>query len=219
MGLCISHTEARPFWWLKILWVGGMMGLMITSQPKLKRRSIRMRGFDYSSPGGYYVTICTGMKQLYFGEIEKGEMKLSDDGNIAQKCWIDIPRHFPFVSIDRYVGMPNHVHGILWLNNMHSERKTEPVATIDCRGVQLNSPAGNEYFSRISPAKNTLGVIIRTYKAAVTTLSNKQCPFGFSWQRGYHDYVIRTEKELYAMRTYIINNPVNWSDDELYFRK
>ncbi|OGC94669.1 MAG: hypothetical protein A2W25_13950 [candidate division Zixibacteria bacterium RBG_16_53_22] len=183
---------------------------------KFKRKSIRLQGYDYSNPGGYAVTICTAMKLHYFGHIEKGEMTLSDVGKIAAKCWIDIPRHFTSVSLDRYIVMPNHVHGILWLNNQHRENKTGKWMATDCRGVQLNAPTKNEYFSRISPSKNTLGVIIRTYKAAVTTSCNKRSTVGFSWQRNYYEHIIRNEDDLNAIRQYILNNPANWANDEFY---
>jgi len=181
---------------------------------KFHRRSLRLRGYDYSRPGGYYVTICTARKQPFFGKIVQAKVILSHMGNIAMKCWLDIPRHFPSFSLDKFIIMPNHVHGILWINLQHS--KTASMKSIECRGVQLNAPTKSDYYSQISPLKNTLGVIIRTYKAAVTTRCDKLSAFGFSWQRYYHDHIIRDKAELFAIRKYIINNPANWNDDEFY---
>mgnify|MGYP002814623350 FL=1 len=79
------------------------------------RRSIRLRGHDYSDPGEYYVTICTHNRECVLGEIKDGEMRLSNAGEIAETCWLEIPRHFPNVVLDEFVIMPDHMHGILIL--------------------------------------------------------------------------------------------------------
>jgi REP element-mobilizing transposase RayT len=149
-------------------------------------------------------------EECYYGYIEKGKIILSDWGEIAEQCWNEIPIHFPWVSLDKYMVMPNHVHGILRINDNFLEINGG-------RGVQLNAPTAKiDYFSKISPSKYTLGVVIRTYKAAVTTLCNRNSLLGFSCQRNYYDRVSRNENELRVMRNYIINNPINWAKDEFY---
>jgi putative transposase len=79
------------------------------------RRSIRLKGYDYTQPGAYFVTLVTYERMPLFGEIVNGEMRLNDIGRVAERCWLDIPSHFPHVALDAFVIMPNHVHGILWI--------------------------------------------------------------------------------------------------------
>ncbi|MGI0487253.1 transposase [Pantanalinema rosaneae CENA516] len=81
------------------------------------RRSIRLKGYDYSSPGAYFITICTHQRQCLFGEIVDGEMRLNRLGQIARSQWLKIPHHHTQVELDAWVIMPNHIHGILILNN------------------------------------------------------------------------------------------------------
>lgn len=171
------------------------------------RQSIRLQGYDYSRPGGYFVTVCTRDQTTFFenNHIHK----------IAESYWLAIPDHFPNVELDQWVIMPNHLHGILIL---HESR----------RGVQLNAPttpssmlhdkpkpsshAGNK-FSKISPPKGSLSIIVRTFKASVTRECRRIGQNEFGWQRGYHDRIIRIEEELDRIRRYIEENPVKWELD------
>nr|WP_315862938.1 transposase [Thermosynechococcus sp. NK55a] len=77
------------------------------------RRSIRLKGYDYTQPGAYFITICTHDRACLFGEVVEGQMRLNEAGHIAQQCWTDIPNHFPHIQLDEFIIMPNHVHGIL----------------------------------------------------------------------------------------------------------
>jgi len=81
------------------------------------RRPNRLRDYDYSQNGYYFVTICTKNKQEFFGQVENGEMILNDDGEIVKKCWADIADRFPDVELDEFIVMPNHIHGILIIEN------------------------------------------------------------------------------------------------------
>jgi hypothetical protein len=163
------------------------------------RRSVRLKEYDYSQEGAYFVTICTLDHALL----------LENDGvrAIVEQCWLGMPDHFPTVQLDEWVIMPNHLHGII---------------TVTCRGVQLNAPTegitvrnSDNRFSMISPPRrNTLPVIIRTYKAAVSTLCRRAGYEHFKWQRGYYEHVIRTEDELNRARQYILDNPLQWHMDE-----
>ncbi len=113
-------------------------------------------------------------------------------GNIANQYWLDIPKHFPFVELDEYVVMPNHVHGILFINKP------------DFHGWQRN---------KFGPQSQNLGSIIRGYKAGVKTFATtNQIEFG--WQPRFHDHIIRSEKELNNIRKYIISNPDKWHLDK-----
>ena len=94
---------------------------------KHHRRSIRLKGYDYSQAGAYYVTIVTYQRDCLFGEILNKEMSLNDFGKIAVECWRAIPEHFPFVELGAYVIMPNHVHGIIVIR--HDELMSNVGAT------------------------------------------------------------------------------------------
>jgi REP element-mobilizing transposase RayT len=102
--------------------------------------------------------------------------------------------------------MPNHVHGLLLINRDGARGE---------QGVQVNAPT-DRGFPQVSARHNSLGVIIRTYKAAVTTACRRAGFDGFRWQRGYHDRIVRNDRELDNIRRYIINNPYQWENDEHY---
>ncbi|MBU0577734.1 hypothetical protein KJ742_01010, partial [Patescibacteria group bacterium] len=91
---------------------------------KYRIKSTRLSYWDYSSDGWYFVTICTKNKEEYFGQVRNYIMGLSDVGCLAAKFWQDIPNHFPFVRLDQWVVMPNHVHGIVVIDNPHSDSDT-----------------------------------------------------------------------------------------------
>lgn len=79
------------------------------------RHSIRMKSYDYASEGAYFVTVCTQHRERLLGDVVNGEMKLNPCGKIVVDCWKAIPDHFDCVSLDEFVVMPNHVHGIIWI--------------------------------------------------------------------------------------------------------
>ncbi|MDI6767959.1 MAG: transposase [Bacteroidota bacterium] len=166
-----------------------------------KRKHIRLKEYDYSLEGSYFVTICTKNREHFFGEIVNGELRLNGIGNIAKNCWQELEQHFSNIMLDEFVIMPNHVHGIIII----SEKPR--------RDVQLNIPT-EDYFSKISPKPHSLGVIIRTYKAAVTTICKQNSYDDFQWQKGYYAHIIRNEKSLYRIREYIRTNPERWIWDK-----
>jgi REP element-mobilizing transposase RayT len=146
------------------------------------------------------------------GGWKNGVIILTPIGKIAQKCWNEIPEHFPFVTLDEFIIMPDHVHGILLIN----QSKTK-IGNRNCMGVQLNAHTNtpknknqstNEYYSNISPKKNTLSVVIRTYKGMIKKWCNENNYPQFKWQRNYYERIIRDEDELYETRKYIESNPL-----------
>jgi len=186
---------------------------------KLGRRSIRLKDWDYSQPGWYYVTIVVKGRRCDFGRIALDGVDLSDLGRAADACWREIPQHHEDVGLDEYVVMPNHVHGIVRIN----EKSPRVVG----RDVQLNVPTGDTVSlnahsgntskhigKTISPSKGSLSVVIRTFKAAVTTWARTNGQEEFAWQGRFHDHIIRDEDDLYRIRTYIRNNPLKWLLDE-----
>ena len=172
---------------------------------KYRIGSIRYRGFDYSSPGKYFITICTKNKLPYFGKIENGIMILSDLGLIANKCWREIPCHFPFIKLDEFIIMPDHLHGIIIIIE---KINIDVVQTLHATFVQqIEFPNGkNDKMSSISPKTGSLGSVIRSYKSAVSNDAHK-INYGFAWQPRFYDHIIRTNTELNRIRKYIQKNP------------
>ena len=122
-----------------------------------------------------------------------------------------IPSHAP-ANLDEWVVMPNHLHGIVVIGSASDdvhETGVRPNIPTDLR--ETRTPANR--FSQMSPHANSLGVVIRAYKAAVTGLCRSANRFDFGWQRSYYEHVIRDEKELHAIRQYIVDNPTKWELD------
>ncbi len=159
--------------------------------------SARLPGWDYGSNAAYFITICTQNRIQAFGEIANGQMNLTDVGQSAQNCWNAIPEHFPFVILDEFVVMPNHVHGIVVIDQQ------EP------RPSDIN---------RFGPQSKNLASIVRGYKIGVTKFA-RQHQIPFDWQPRYHDHVIRNAQELARIRKYIKENPQNWAADCFYESK
>lgn len=168
------------------------------------RRSIRLYGYDYSQPGAYFITLCTHNRECLFGNIMDGKMVLNDVGKIAHQCWLEIPIHYPNVQLDEFIIMPNHIHGILIIND-------DVVQNIV--GVQNIEPLQNK-FQKIIP--RSIGSIIRGYKIGVTKWFRQNTDIYMIWQRNYYEHIIRNEIELNKIRKYILNNPINWELDEHY---
>lgn len=179
-----------------------------------KRKLLRLKGYDYSNAGAYFVTICTYNKECIFGEINSGRIILSEVGKITNKYWVEIPLHFKIAELDEYVIMSNHIHGIVIIKPpIESDNNSEHNI---CRGVRSNTPTirNKKNYSQMSPRKNTLSVIIRSYKSSVTTWCKNNKYLGFRWQRNFYDHIIRNDQDLYEIRQYIRNNPYKWAFDE-----
>jgi REP element-mobilizing transposase RayT len=106
---------------------------------KYRIESVRLKNWDYRNNGAYFITINTGYRKHFFGEIINSEMQLSPIGEYAEKFWMEIPNHFPFVELGNFVVMPNHTHGILIINNVES--------------LHCNDSTTNQYYSDISPKR------------------------------------------------------------------
>lgn len=161
------------------------------------KKQYRYKNYDYTQNGFYFVTICTKDKKMFFGEIENGKIKLSDVGLIAEKFWLEIPSHFLFVKLHKFVIMPDHMHGIVEIDNGRNAPRRDP--TEKCN------------FAGIHPlVKNSLSSIINHFKGNVKRYCNKNNFGYFIWQSRFHDRIIRNEKELEGASQYIINNPSKW---------
>lgn len=127
------------------------------------RRSIRIKGYDYSSEGAYYVTIVTYQRDCIFGEIKNEDMHLNDFGKIADECWRAIPEHYPFAALGIYVIMPNHVHGIILINNDHRTAPWTHAAFIgrNRRIIQIGGDKAHQ--ARIQRQGHLAEKLLRTY--------------------------------------------------------
>jgi REP element-mobilizing transposase RayT len=172
---------------------------------KYRIQSTRLKDWDYSQEGFYYITICTKDREPFFGRIINNKIKLSSIGEIVEQFWKEIPEHYENVSLDEYIIMPDHMHGIIIINESHDH-----YGNARCRDVVYNVSTGNEknkFMSEISPKSYSLPIIIREFKSAVTRQSNKNGFNNFKWQARYYDHIIRNEKDLNRIRNYIKNNP------------
>lgn len=169
-----------------------------------ERRSIRLAGYDYRLPAGYFVTICTYDRQPLFGVIRDGVMNLSPFGIVARDEWFRMPLHRTGLLLfeAEFVVLPNHVHGIVWLT--------------DDRVLAANETS-IESAQHPRLRAGSLGAIIGGYKAAVARRINqlRGTPGAPVWQRNYWDHIIRTEQELERIQEYIHDNPARWSADVL----
>ncbi len=169
------------------------------------RRSIRLKAADYSRTGLYSVTICAASKRSMFGKFESGKVVLNALGEIARRCWLEIPRHFPQVDLHEFVVMPNHMHGIVELGG--GARYIVPLQE------GLGSRRHVEDFGK--PTFGSLPTIIRTYKAAVSREVRAKLGdrFGTVWQRNYYERMLRNGQEFADAARYILENPRNWEID------
>jgi putative transposase len=208
------------------------------------RRSIRLKGYDYSQAGLYFITICCDDRICRFGQIENHEMILNDAGRMIEKEWLNLKNRFLNIQLCEFVVMPNHFHGILQITQSINI-KNEPVgATLVVAQNQGRMVAQNQYnvdtknqnhiFAQndnqnkkgqpqgIAPTK-TIGDMMDAFKS-ITTLEYiwgvKNLgwkPFnGKLWQRNYYEHIIRNEESYQTISNYVQNNPINWQADKLY---
>jgi putative transposase len=169
------------------------------------RRSIRMRGWNYSFPGWYFVMVCAYNKEFLFGEIVEKKMVCNEMGEIIRNELLQFPERFPETALDCFVIMPNHVHFILSVGAVH-----EPPFPGTSAGAIRELPLRDER------RKMLLFKIVGYFKMNSAKKINvirqsRGCPV---WQRNYFERIIRDENELGRIREYIIQNPSNWSQDE-----
>ena len=177
---------------------------------KHHRRSIRLRNYDYSQPGAYFVTICTYQKRPWFGEIKNGQMYLNQLGKIVADEWLKTCKIRPNFQLDEWVIMPNHFHGIVIINDYSGDDQS-----LGARDAPLDLGARD---APLQQKPNSLSSCIAGFKSAVTKRINllRQNTDTPIWQRNYYESILRDEKYLAVVREYIINNPKNWTNDRDY---
>lgn len=158
--------------------------------PLKARKPLRMQGWDFTSPGWYFLTICTKNMRSEFGTVVNGRMALNDAGRVADRFWREIPEHFPRVVVDDHIVMPNHVHGLLHL--------TPDAWTIE------RFTARREAFGK--PVAGSVPTILRSYKAAVSRALGESV-----WQSRFYEVRARDDAARSNIRRYIRQNPENYA--------
>ncbi len=170
------------------------------------RKSIRLQTWDYRENAPYFITICTKEKLHYFGKIENNKMIYSPIGAIANVLWYEMKNRNKHIELGEFVVMPNHIHGILILQN------NNPVGTGQALSV-VQAPIGKHRYQNIG--KNSVSSIVGGYKSAVTKHANR-LGLEFAWQPRFYENIIRNEKAYNNIAEYINNNPLNWNKDRFY---
>ncbi len=209
-------------------------------QNKYRVPSARASWHEYNG-GVYFITICTKNRKHYFGEIDNEGMKFSEIGKFANKCWLEIPQHFPHVEIPLWVIMPNHIHGIIIINpiceNANScgdvkscwnEKKCWDAKFCgNCRDAKFcvststSTPppppttTPTKTTNKFGPQSKNLASVIRGFKIGVTKFANEN-NIPFAWQTRFHDHIVRDQKELNRIAKYIENNVGNWYLDKFH---
>ena len=193
--------------------IGGNIPVTYNSEIH-RRRSIRLKGYDYSQAGAYFVTICSWQRECLFGKIANGEMILNEYGEIIMKCWDTIPSHFLHVETDEFIVMPNHVHGIVFVNNGRGEVSSPFSEVIAPNSKTKTAPIQGGETPPLR--KITLGQIVAYFKYQTAKRINqiRNTSGQPVWQRNYYEHIIRDDRELQAIREYIRYNPLKWDEDE-----
>ena len=198
------------------------------------RKSYRLKGYDYSGPGLYFITICTKNREHHFGEIENNTMILNDIGKFANQCWLEIPNHFTNASLREYTVMPNHVHGIIELHENNTGRPVVgtshvmslPPSVMSLPPSVMSPPSSVMSPQPIMPASNqnqfgkpvpkSVSVIIQQFKSSVKRWCNQNGSEFFEWQPRFHDHIIRDDESYQRIAYYITSNVANWQEDKFY---
>ena len=171
---------------------------MTNTEARDSRRSLRLQEYDYNQPGAYFITICTENRECLFGEIVDGEMKINEIGDLVRTTWQQIVTRYPYTATDAFSIMPNHIHGIIFINvGAIHESPLQKSQIMRRRNMLLPKIIG--YFKMNSAKK------INALRATSGT------PV---WQRNYYEHVIRNETDLEEIREYIENNPAKWLEDK-----
>lgn len=193
------------------------------------RRSIRLKGYDYSQAGAYFVTICVHQRECLLGNIVNGEMQLSRFGKIVSYTWQDLPKHYPHAVLDEFCIMPNHVHFVIVFTDdcrdgsFRLSQVSLPACRDGSRGLTETSPITNILLTEAPlPAQEThpnarhpLSEVIRAFKSFSAKRINalRKTTGDPFWQKNYYERVIRNDREWNAIAWYILKNPLHWQLD------
>jgi len=180
---------------------------------KYRIESTRLLNYNYASDGAYFVTICTKNKQHFFGEIVDGILTNTKQAQIAKKCWFDLPNHYPNCILDKFIIMPNHVHGVIFINNKMDGVERSDIGN-KFGGINMRVETGFKPVST-NAKRYSLSEIIRGFKTfTARKINERQNTLGQPfWQSRFYDHIIRNEFALNRIKTYIIDNPKKWQRD------
>jgi REP-associated tyrosine transposase len=188
----------------------------MTYDPKKHhRRSIRLRGHDYSGGGAYFIIICAQDKKCLFGRVAEGEVILNEAGRTIQRVWEDLPQRFPTVVLDVFQLMPNHLHGILVIPGAGLEQALALAtrAPIIQPGPKAAGTASQGTASRTPTV--AMGGVVGAFKSIATVEVNRfqSCLGRRLLQEYLYEHIIRSVDSLETIRAYIRQNPVRWCED------
>ena len=213
-------------------------------QNKYRIESRRLKNWDYRNNGAYFITICTKNRKHFFRRIVNKEMVLNEIGLLANNFWAEIPKHFLNVELGNFQIMPNHMHGILIINNLVVDALHCEVSDVnalhgnvsDVNALHRNVSENNNdihhldinqidtlqcnastsgFLSKISPKSGSISTIIRSYKSVVSK-NSRFINSNFGWQSKFHDHIIRNSESFEKIQNYIENNPINCKEDTFY---
>ena len=208
----IASTETRPYF-------ESVKELIVTYDPERHhRRSIRLKGYDYTQPGAYFITICTEGRVCILADIVNGEAVLSPFGKLVCKTWNDLASHYPHLRLDAFVVMPNHIHAIMVLvDDLFVGAGLSGCDQQFGEEIQPQSHPRPALIERNSPLqkRHAIPEIVRALKSFSARAINyaRETPGASVWQRDYYEHIIRNEEELFTIRTYIVTNPLGWDSD------
>jgi len=189
---------------------------MTLFQNKYRIESTRLKGWDYTSDGYYFVTLCIKNRDHTLGQIENGKMILNKYGIIVEQCWFDLPNHYTNIRLDAFVVMPDHVHAIVIIDNNGG--------MVENDGVVLNVDMGLKPVSTFNTTtdltikkRHGLFEFIRALKTfSARRINELRQSQGISvWQSRFHDRIIRNPIEYYHIKHYINKNPQRWKNDSI----
>jgi len=185
-----------------------------------ERKLLRLKGYEYSQPGAYFITICTQNRECFFGNIDNGKMVLNECGKIVEQQWCWLFDQYDYLKMGEYCIMPNHFHGIIWIcpddvgcdhgivvGNGHGGAVGN-----GCGGVVGNGR--DRSLQKIKPIPELIGA----FKTTSSKLIHLNVPQSFKWQKSFYDVIIRDDESYHRIVEYIKNNPGNWEKDN-YYRK
>jgi REP element-mobilizing transposase RayT len=176
------------------------------------RRSIRLPNHNYAASGLYFITICANECECLFGEIIAGKMQLNANGEIVAQEWLKSQSIRAEITLDTWVVMPNHFHGIVAIN-------ADKIIPDNIAGAFGQTPPSSDRSPRIPVNRaKSLSRLISGFKSSVTKQINllREMPGVPVWQRNYYEHIIRNPQALLNIRHYVENNPLNWTADQLH---
>lgn len=209
------------------------------------RRSIRLKGYDYSQAGLYFITLCCQDRACMFGSITNGEMTLNDAGSMVEFQWLELTKRFPKIVLHEYAVMPNHFHAILEIiaeptvgatlvvaptvepiaPTVETDKPVEPAPDREADDIaSLSLPGQPQGIAPTTTTPNkTVGDIIGAFKSIITVEYIRGVktmdwpPFRVRlWERNYYEHIIRNEGAYKRISDYIVDNPANWQEDKFH---